>query len=396
MYKISLLLVALSINLTTAIAQSSKYDSKFAYIDEAGNVKFKIACKYAGNFSKGMASISKYTIEGTKAYFNYGFINTEGEIVIPCIYEKVYDFNSSVTFVKKRGELTYELIDKTGKLVTDKKFSTVGYFFEGMCAFYENDQMGFIDSAGKVVIEPKYTGSPSFTEGLVCVCPYNSKVGAYGFIDKKGTVVIPMTYNQAGYSGFYNGEARMQIAGKTVLINKKNEVVFKPKQNTFSGFSSNGLGAVCTKADRTGWGYINRKGDFVIQPIYTHVDEEMKDNLAIVEIKGKYGVIDSSGKVIIPIKYVNLYGDKESGFFAVQNSDNQQDRTFLDMNGKEFVKTKVKYLYGAEGSKLIPYADAVSGLEGYLNRIGEVVIKPIYKRAKIFSEGLASVEFLAE
>lgn len=377
-----------------SFAQKSKYDSKFSYIDESGKVAFEINCKYAYGFSNGLANISKYTIEGDKAYFNSGFINKKGEIVIPCIYEKVYDFNCSVTFVKKRGDTGYQLIDKTGKLVTDKKFTKVGYFYEGMCAFYEDEKMGFIDSTGKIVIPAKYTGSPSFSEGLVCVCPYDSKVAAYGFIDKQNNVVIPLKYNQAGFSSFENGEARMQIAGKTVLINKKNEVVFKPKQNTFGGFSSNGLGAVCTKPDRTGWGYINRKGDFVIQPIYTHVDEIFNGNRSVVEIKERFGVIDTAGKIIIPIKYFGIYGDEETGFFAVQNSDDQMDKTYLDMNGKEFLKTKVKYLYGAKGGKLIPYADAATGLEGYLNRNGEIAIKPTYKKVRPFEEGLAPVEFV--
>ncbi len=375
-------------------SQSNKYDSKFSYINESGEKLFDIECKYAYNFSNGLARISKYTIVGDKAYYNYGYINTKGEIVIPCLYEYAYDFNSTATFVKKRGATEFELIDKKGNLLTQKKFTTVGYFFEGMCAIYENDAMGFIDSTGNITIQPKYTGAGYFAEGLVCVCPFSSQVAAYGFVDKNDKVIIPLSYKQAGFSSFQKGEARMQIAGKTVLINKKNEVVFRCKQTTFAGFASNGLAAVGTKPDRTGWGLINRKGEYKVQPIYTHIDEGQDGNRIMVELKGKHGVIDTTGKIIIPIKYFNIYGGDESGFYAVQNSDDQFDKTYLDMDGKEFLKTKVKYLYGAEGSKLIPFRDPVTELEGYVDRSGNIAIKPTFKKVSPFAEGMAPVEYV--
>jgi hypothetical protein len=56
---------------------------------------------------------------------------------------------------------------------------------EKLCQISVNDQLGFIDKTGKVVIEPKFDGAESFSGGLAKVW-----IGKrYGHIDKKGKYV---------------------------------------------------------------------------------------------------------------------------------------------------------------------------------------------------------------
>ena len=55
------------------------------------------------------------------------------------------------------------------------------------------------------------------------------------------------------------------------------------------------------------YGFIDTTGKVVIEPQYDHVWEDFyKNNYAIVEINGKYGVIDKTGKFVIEPKYDHI------------------------------------------------------------------------------------------
>jgi hypothetical protein len=52
--------------------------------------------------------------------------------------------------------------------------------------------------------------------------------GKYGFVDKNGLEIIPLTYDEA-YS-FSDGMARISIFGKNGYINKKGKEIFIENQ----------------------------------------------------------------------------------------------------------------------------------------------------------------------
>jgi len=77
----------------------------------------------------------------------YGFKDRKtGEIVIPCKYDKVWDFFSEWTAVKLNGKWGY--IDKTGKEVIPLKFDNV-FEFDGRVAYVKfNGKWGYSDITG--------------------------------------------------------------------------------------------------------------------------------------------------------------------------------------------------------------------------------------------------------
>ena len=59
----------------------------------------------------------------------------------------------------------------------------------------ENGKFGYVDEKGKEWIEGKYDYAEEFSEDLAVV-----QVGRYfGYIDRKGEIVIPLQYTQAAY-----------------------------------------------------------------------------------------------------------------------------------------------------------------------------------------------------
>lgn len=49
----------------------------------------------------------------------WGFVNTQGEVVVPCIYDSTYPFSHGVAVVIRNSEWGY--IDKGGKDTLKKK-----------------------------------------------------------------------------------------------------------------------------------------------------------------------------------------------------------------------------------------------------------------------------------
>jgi hypothetical protein len=383
--KFCLVVLSILVASVNSIAQEKFYTC----INENGERVFSIKATHAYSFSDGLAEIAQSVLEGTKSYTRWGFIDKTGKTVIQCQYEKVYSFSSGVAWVKKPGDEKYVLINKKGEQVNSTGWKKVGYFIEGFCAVYdEEDKMGFVNRKGELVIPCQYTGD-SFSEGLACVMPYEGVKANYGFIDTTGKVVIPFQFNQAGTSSFKNGECRVQINGVTCLINSKGEVIFKPALTKNCMGFSNGLSASYTKYEtRSGWGYYNRNNEWVITPQYDGADD-FQGGLAVVEKDGKFGVIDTTGKIIIPIQYASIFGHPaEDGWFGLETESNGE-KTYVNGEGKPFAQVPVKYIAGGGDTKnIMPYTSPDNRC-GYLNGKGEVVVEAQFDRTFAFSEGLS-------
>jgi len=143
-----------------------------------------------------------------------------GEIVIPCNYQKVWNFSEHIeglamvlkntTPTDMRATLKYGFIDKSGKEVVSMKYDEIYKFsehIEGWAMIKADGKYGFIDKTGKEVIPAKYLNSEyKFSEGLAVVKTGNH---SFGFIDKSGKEVIPCKYESA--EDFYRGLARVTL-----------------------------------------------------------------------------------------------------------------------------------------------------------------------------------------
>ena len=115
-----------------------------------------------------------------------GFMNTNLEVEIPCVFDNVLSFS------------------------------------EGLAAVEINEKFGFIDRSGKLVIAANYEVGyfPRFSEGLVWV-KFNGK---YGAINKEGAVIIPFEYDEV-FSDFSDGLSKVLLNGKECFIDMDNKCV---------------------------------------------------------------------------------------------------------------------------------------------------------------------------
>ena len=158
---------------------------------------------------------------------------------------------------------------------------------------------GFINEKSDTIIKPIYAFAFDFREGLAAV--RDIKTGKFGYINEKNEIVIPFIYDEA-YS-FGMGRDDNNGFNNLALVNIGNS-----KEKIFDMFTDGK------------WGLINKKGEEVlpikygfIYPLLSYesamifdgefIPIKKEDNSYTIEFKGKYGIIDINGKVIVPPIY---------------------------------------------------------------------------------------------
>lgn len=257
--------------------------------------------KAVSDFREQRAIVKDTTTE------RYGYINTQGKLVIPCKYAEVAPFSEGIAHVKdaEGGEF---FVDRVGAIqvtltsVYDSEFQ----FAEGLATAYAKPtgRLGYVNTKGKLAIPYAFDYARSFSEGLALV---GNDAGQYGYINSKGKQVIPFRYVSAG--DFQEGLAPVQnAAGKWGYINKQGKTVIAHQFADAWGFSE-GLAAVFNKNRQVG--YINSAGKLVIGYQKYNSAGEFSQGLARVGIvsknnpSGTYGYIDRQGRLLTKLEYTD-------------------------------------------------------------------------------------------
>lgn len=133
-----------------------------------------------------------------------GIISDSNEVVLPLDYDSIEEIeDSDRAFLIKDGK--WGLIDADGAIVVDPTFEndvTSGYedhFVDGLLRAMIGGKYGWVDSAGKFVIAPKYDYVGNFYNGRAVIRvndgPHTSF--GYGYIDKNGSIVVSPSFFMA-------------------------------------------------------------------------------------------------------------------------------------------------------------------------------------------------------
>lgn len=294
-------------------------EGKWGFIDKSGNEVVPLKYGYADEFSEGLACVSltnKYKKD------KYGFIDKSGNEVVPLKYDWAGSFSEGLAMVKLDGRWSF--IDKLGNEILQLSNGDGENFSEGLAMVgsrgivsfgYYFDQYGFVDRLGNEVVPLKYSSASSFREGFAHV----SNFGSHGFIDKSGNTVVPLKYDFAG--SFSEGLAPVNLDGRWGFIDMSgNEVV--PLKYDDVWYFSEGFAPVKLN-DR--WGFIDRSGNEVLQQLEYDEVLPFSEGFARVRLtdnynEDKYGFIDKSGKLAVPLKY-DWAGSFSEGLAAVYLND---------------------------------------------------------------------------
>lgn len=234
-------------------------------------------------FSDGLLPVAEKVFINSKAETRWGYMNQSGKIVIEAKYIEALPFTHGVAWVRTA---TY---DQNGNKIEDywslinKKGNSVG-----------KDHLKFDHDTRGVGMERPVGEFPKDVK-LAWVYIANK----YGFIKSNGTYAITPRYELV--ESYSNGLARVRMGSMEYYINQKGNQV----GNTFNQVKSfsEGLGAIMINDI---WGFMNTKGDIVIDPRYNDVTC-FKGGYAAVRNGEAYGIIDTKGRTVVePIQYVDM------------------------------------------------------------------------------------------
>ena len=182
----------------------------------------------------------------------WGFINPNGEEVIPPQYSYVSPMNEGFAYFSEEGRIGF--IDSMGKVIVKPQYIYAGFFQEGRATVGNETHQGIIDTQGNVLLWTKrYSDIEYFKDGLAVVSDEKE-----GFIDLSGKEVIPMKYDEA--EDFSEGLARVKLKNKVGFIDKKGKTVIPIKydeaEDFFNGLAKVKLKGLAFYIDRNGKAYI--------------------------------------------------------------------------------------------------------------------------------------------
>lgn len=154
---------------------------------------------------------------------------------------------------------------------------------------------GLIDSAGSVIIAPRY-------ELLVVADDKNMLLaklgGKYGLLDENGKALSPFIYDDLQCWSYNGGTCLARSGGKYSYLNSGGTVISKRAYDHGEIFWSRRALVMLNHK----YGYIDSTGAEVVPLEYDRA-ESFYGNAAIVGKGSKYGIINNTGQVVAPIEY---------------------------------------------------------------------------------------------
>ncbi len=342
---------------------------------QSADVLRKLNAKYdrITQFDDGLARVSKNA--------RYGYVDTEGQLVVPLIYDDAARFHNGYAAVGK-GEAEnrkWALIARSGREITPFAWDRLGHVNDGIAVAWTREGTArsyvLVDTLGHVM-PLEYAVCNDFSNGYAAVGvgeltvekviqPGMSRVpdkltftGKYGYITPDGKLAIPVQFDEAGKFGD-DGFAPVGMRGKYYVK----------------------------------WGFADRDGKIVIPCNYYSVNSFERERAVVAKVvaggKLAYGYIDPSGREVIPCAYDEATSFKFRNTWVGTEQEGEMHYQLIDADGKVILPYSVLNLQ--DGGKFGQAACAVRGDDGrlrygILGNNGRSILPFEYDEITIFSE----------
>lgn len=234
-----------------------------------------------------------------------------------------------------------ERVSEEGRL--PKRFEVAKPFSDGMAAVRIDGRYGYIDTSGRIVIEPRYEAAGPFTGNYAEV----RVDGLSGAIDRSGRLVVPAQFSRmvpfADGSFIAKplppGETRSpmspRLGGEIHLEGLADALVglgggiyhlkkgwMTPSDLSFSQFDKPARGLIWAgrRNDHQDeqWGLMKADGSWQVTPRYNHVQRLMETHAVVGSMPDyslppierrkalRRGAVDRDGKLVVPLEFTGL------------------------------------------------------------------------------------------
>jgi hypothetical protein len=338
-------------------------NDKWGYMDKNGKVKIKPI--YDG------CCFEKFDMcQCTQSFFSnklciimtnnkYGVIDYRGKEIIKPQYD-------DLAFVD--GEL-FLIAKKTNKwgIIDLKNTSVFPFIFDDYPSYNKQNAIGSGEINGvfyllnfktKEMILTKYD-KIKWANGNIAIVSKDKK---FGYINKKGDLIIGLKYDDAYY--FHNGLAAVQVDKKWGFIDTTGKMIINLQFDEAFGFIEYENSLIAFVEENGKSGVIDNKGHYIIHPIYQSVFT-LKNGLFLAENDG-WGIINKNSTWLLPNEYNFIFGYSKNGYVSAQDSN--YNVGIIDLKTKNIiVPFEYKYIqeYKENGLTLFGKKDSITGKTYY-------------------------------
>jgi hypothetical protein len=271
-----------------------------AFVDGSGRTVFELDWDFGGHFAGGRA-----LVHTSPPRAQWSFVDRLGRRIAPGFsYAKDFSEGLALVGVGEWPSTKFGYIDSSGRMVIPPRFSGAGSFSQGLAPASEGGLWGYIDRSGRFVLPPKYEDCEPFSEGLAGV-----KInGRWGFINREGQIVIEATWD--GVDSFSEGLATVRQNDLMGVIDKRGAVIIPPTYD-FVGPLKSSRAAVHFGPNYAHsrfrspdlhpwpcWGYVDAQGKLAFEKTFERRAEPFNNGLAQVEDAGGMSYINLKGQTV--------------------------------------------------------------------------------------------------
>lgn len=302
----------------------------------------------------------------------HGLLDWDGKTIIACVYDDV-DLNKYVGFCSVKRNGLKGLMSKTGEELIPCAFDDFGVINKHFFWTRKDNTYGIYSSEGEKVQPCKFSSFFIYEEKKKKEVSLSDFVqldrrqqpdlyavvsGKVGTLDSKNfTTKLPCAYD---YLSDFTAQTRMKITngvsteqrlavcrlnGKYGIVNSEGKQIqpmgFDELRKDVSDPSSKELPDMSSAHDlhvRIGdkWGILTADGEQLAEVKFDSVGV-FHDGLAVVKAAERYGYIDRSGVIVIPIQWMTAY-DFSEGLAALRVD--KKHFQFIDTAGTVVIKSK--------------------------------------------------------
>lgn len=267
----------------------------------------------------------------------YGVISADAKLIFEPIYDEIKNVTSNGNYaVVQDGKL--KLVDKSGETKLESGFDTIEDINGDSIIITKNRLYGVINLDGTYIINPEYEDLKNIN-GTYYIAKKN---GAYGVISISNKNVVDFTYKTMEYIKTADFIQADNENYKTDLIDRNFNVVLKDvivselnledgyirvregeeynyynfkfeKKSNKEVLTTNTLFLI---KENGKYGYENKNGDRIVDPIYDDAKEQNKFGYCAVKKDGVWGCLKSDGTVVVKTSinlddylYIDFIGD---------------------------------------------------------------------------------------
>lgn len=256
----------------------------------------------------------------------YGVISYTKEQILENKYEYIEPiYGKDLYVIKDKGQ--QQLINAKGEIILDSGYSKIESILknETQGVIFEREQKyGIMGTDRMILVKPQYDSLKELDNGKIVA----EKDGKKGIINLQETEELPFSYKSINYNkkanlyiaddtdnntSIIDQDYNIKLIGILTEFNEEDEYIrmrigteyqyynfkFEEKDN-IDVLKGNTL---FLKQENGKYGYVNKKGEKVVDYIYDDATEQNIYGYAAVKKNGLWGSIDREGKEIIAPKY---------------------------------------------------------------------------------------------